>query len=88
MIRADPDLTPEGLRPQLERLFELSAGKIRSIDKTWDPANGAPVFTVRGVYASHAWTEWTQGFQFGSALLEFDATGEDWFLEYDRELAA
>ena len=84
MIRADPDLTPEGLRPQLERLFELSAGKIRSIDKTWDPANGAPVFTVRGVYASHAWTEWTQGFQFGSALLEFDATGEDWFLEYGR----
>ena len=84
MIRIDPDLTPASLRPRIERLFELSAAKIRSIDKSWDAAAGAPVFTVRGVYCSRGWTEWTQGFQFGSALLQFDATGEDWFLEYGR----
>src|SRR5439155_535523 len=84
MIRIDPDLTPASLRPRIERLFELSAAKIRSIDKSWDAAVGAPVFTVRGVYCSRGWTEWTQGFQFGSALLQFDATGEDWFLEYGR----
>src|SRR6266404_4650078 len=84
MIRTDPGLTPEVLKPRIERLFELSAAKIRAIDQTWDVAKGAPVFTKRGIYSSQAWTEWTQGFQFGSALLQFDATGESWFLEYGR----
>ena len=31
---------------------------------------------VGGKYTSRGWTEWTQGFQFGSAILQFDATGE------------
>src|SRR5436305_14675858 len=84
MIRIDPHLTPASLRPRIERLFELSAAKIRSIDKSWDAATGAPVFTVRGVYCSRGWTEWTQGLQFGSALLQFDATGEKWFIESGR----
>src|SRR4030095_5575955 len=29
-------------------------------------------------------TEWTQGFQYGSALLQFDATGDEQFLEIGR----
>ena len=39
---------------------------------------------MRGKYTSRAWTEWTQGFQVGSALLQFDATGEQRFLEIGR----
>ena len=31
------------------------------------------------------WTEWTQGFQFGSAILQFDATGDQQFLEIGRQ---
>ena len=46
--------------------------------------SGAPVFTVDGRYTARGWTEWTQGFQFGSALLQFDATGEREFLELGR----
>jgi hypothetical protein len=42
------------------------------------------VFTVQGHYTSRGWTEWTQGFQFGSALLQFDATGDEEFLEIGR----
>jgi len=84
MIHLNPALTPEHLRTQLERLFELSAAKIRALEKTWEPSRGAPAVTVQGVYTSHTWTEWTQGFQFGSALLQFDATGDQWFLEYGR----
>jgi len=84
MIRI-ADLTPAGLEPKLRRMFELSAGKIRSIEKSWDPAQGAPVFTAGGRYTSRGWTEWTQGFQFGSAILQFDATGEREFLEIGRE---
>ncbi|HXU78982.1 MAG TPA: glycosyl hydrolase, partial [Methylomirabilota bacterium] len=45
---------------------------------------GTPVFTANGKYTSRGWTEWTQGFQFGSALLQFDATGDRQFLELGR----
>jgi hypothetical protein len=43
------------------------------------------VFTVNGKYTTRGWTEWTQGFQFGSALLQFDATGDREFLELGRK---
>lgn len=85
MIRLDPALSPESLRSRLEHLFEVSAGKIQSLAKTWDPSRGAPVITADGVYTSRSWAEWTQGFQFGSALLQFDATGETCFFQYGRE---
>ena len=77
-------LTPAGLRPKLRRLFELSGEKIRSIEAAWRPEHGSPVFTSGGRYTSRGWTEWTQGFQFGSAILQFDATGEEWFLQNGR----
>jgi len=83
-IKIDPRLTVEKLVPKCERLFELSAGKILSLERTWKPERGTPVFTVKGRYTKRGWTEWTQGFQFGSALLQFDATGEDRFLEIGR----
>ena len=83
-LRIDPHLGARELVPRLERLFDLSAGKILDLERTWNPAKGTPVFTVRGRYTSRGWTEWTQGFQFGSALLQFDATGELRFLELGR----
>jgi len=76
--------TVSTLVPKIERLFELSGRKILSLEQSWDPAKGTPVFTARGKYTSRGWTEWTQGFQFGSALLQFDATGEERFLEIGR----
>ena len=85
MIRLRSDLSPAALLPKLRRLFELSAAKIRSLEDTWSPANGSPVCTVDGRYTSRGWTEWTQGFQFGAAILQFDATGEAAFLEIGRE---
>ncbi len=83
-LKINHELTPQKLLPKINRLFELSAGKILAIEKTWDPSRGTPVFTVRGKYTVRGWTEWTQGFQFGSALLQFDATGEERFLELGR----
>ncbi|HET7213273.1 MAG TPA: glycosyl hydrolase [Terriglobia bacterium] len=85
MIQIDFELTPGKLRPKLERLFELSAVKIRAIEKAWNPASGPPVVTAQGRYQPREWTDWTRGFQYGSALLQFDATGEGWFLECGRE---
>lgn len=83
-IKIDSKLTAKKLEPQIERLFELSAEKILSIEKTWKPSAGTPVFTVKGKYTSRGWTEWTQGFQYGSALLQFDAMADERFLEIGR----
>ena len=85
MIRIDRIRTPSELLARIDRLFELSAAKIDALEKAWNPANGAPVFTVDGAYTARGWTEWTEGFQYGSALLQFDATGDRRFLELGRE---
>lgn len=84
MIQIDSKLTETGLRKKVERLFSTSGQKIRSLDSNWDTAKGSPVFTVGGKYTSRGWTEWTQGFQFGSAILQYDATGDKAFLEIGR----
>src|SRR6266487_886806 len=81
MIQFDRDRTPKDLLHKIDRLFELSAGKIRSLEGSWTPSGGAPVFTKAGRYTARGWTDWTEGFQYGSALLQFDATGEREFLE-------
>jgi unsaturated chondroitin disaccharide hydrolase len=72
------------LLPRIERLWELSAKKIWSLERTWNPADGAPVLTVDGRYHTRGWTQWTEGFQYGSALLQFDATGDQAFLDLGR----
>ena len=84
MLRIDYSLTTKQLVPAVELLFNLSAGKLRSLEETWKPKSGTPVFTVKGQYTSRGWTEWTQGFQFGSAILQFDATDENSFLRTAR----
>ena len=84
MIRINEELRTTDLVPAIERLWSLSAGKIRAIEEAWSEEAGSPVFTVEGQYASRGWTEWTQGFRFGSALLQFDATGDEEFLELGR----
>ena len=83
-IKIDPRLTPQKLVPRLERFFDLSGQKILSIQKSWRASKGAPVSTVKGQYTTRGWTEWTKGFQFGSAVLQYDATGDERFLKYGR----
>ena len=84
MIAINDRLQPADLLPDLQRMWELSAAKLVSLQETWKPEQGTPVFTVGGRYTSQGWTEWTQGFQFGSAILQFDATGDERFLELGR----
>ena len=80
-IRIDNNIKPQRLLPRIHRLFDASAEKILGIEKTWKQAKGTPVFTVKGKYTTLGWTEWTQGFQFGSAVLQYEASGEQKFLE-------
>jgi hypothetical protein len=84
-LKIDHHLTAKKLLPKINRLFELSAGKVLAIEKSWKSSQGTPVSTAKGKYTSRGWTEWTQGFQFGSALLQFDATGEKLFLEIGQK---
>ncbi len=84
-MKIDAKLTPQKLQKKTARLFELAGQKIRAIDAAWDSSKGTPVFTVAGKYTSRGWTEWTQGFQFGMAFLQYDATGDESFLKLGRE---
>jgi len=81
----DFNLKPENLKEKLGLFWKLSGEKILKIEAEYDTAKGAPVFTVNGKYSTRGWTEWTQGFQYGSAILQFDATGEESFLKIGRE---
>lgn len=84
MIQIDLRLAPADLLPAVERMWTRSACCLDSLDRSWTPEQGSPVFTANGRYTSQGWTEWTQGFQFGSALLQYDGTGERRFLEMGR----
>src|SRR5512143_347945 len=84
MLKIDHHITPSALSRKMTRFWDLSASKLLSIEENLDPREGAPVFTVAGKYTSRGWTEWTQGFQFGSSVLQFDAAGDPEFLELAR----
>jgi unsaturated chondroitin disaccharide hydrolase len=80
----DDSLDPTDLLLRVDDLWALSAGKLKALEVTCPPGSSAPVFTVEGIYTSRGWTEWTQGFQYGSYLLQFDATGDEEFLDLGR----
>ena len=56
MLKIDFHLKPANLMRAVERVFALSADKIRNLEQTWNPENGTPVFTVKGRYTSRGWT--------------------------------
>jgi len=84
MIQIDSSLQAADLAPKLKKLWDASAPKILSIDADDKPGAATPVFTVKGKYTARGWTEWTQGFVYGSAILQYDATGDEKFLELGR----
>ena len=83
-MKIDTKLKPTDLTRKLARFWELSGAKIHDIEKHYDVRKGSPVFTIRGMYTARGWTEWTQGFQYGAAILQFDATGDADLLEVGR----
>lgn len=79
------DLSPISLSPKIKRFWNLSGEKLNRIHKEYDPSKGSPVFTVNGKYTTRGWTEWTQGFQYGSYILQYDAVGDRDLLKLGRE---
>ena len=83
-MKIDHSLKPTDLKASLSKFWEISGSKIGMIESEYDASQGSPVFTVGGKYTTRGWTEWTQGFQYGAALLQFEATGEEQFLQIGR----
>src|SRR5437867_930876 len=83
-MKIDEQLKAEDLSKPIEMLFSLAEQKVADLDRSWDTARGTPVFTVQGKYTARGWTEWTQGFQYGCAILTFDATNNQQLLELGR----
>ncbi|MEP6756332.1 MAG: glycosyl hydrolase, partial [Chthonomonadales bacterium] len=86
MIKADPNLKYTDLLEPLHEMWRLSGIKIEALQNRWNPKYGPPVVTRAGKYTSRTWTSWTEGFVYGSALLQFDATSDQKFLELGRRL--
>lgn len=80
-MKIDQQLKAEDLKNDIARFWDLSGKKIDLINKEYDTSKGSPVFTVNGKYSVRGWTEWTEGFRYGSEVLQFDATGEESFLQ-------
>lgn len=78
------ELAATDLLPAIENMWDASGRKILSIEESFSANPQTPVFTVEGKYQPQGWTEWTQGFQFGSAILQFDATDDERFLDIGR----
>jgi hypothetical protein len=85
MIQVKNAMLPSTLDAKIYKAIELSGQKIHLINEQWTSLDSAPVFTVKGIYSARGWTEWTQGFQFGSEILQFDASNDPEFLVMGRE---
>ena len=85
MISINKTLKSSDLQSKLSRFWNLSGQKILDLEENYDVSKGSPVFTAGGKYTTRGWTEWTQGFQIGSSILQFDATGDSEFLEIGRK---
>ena len=85
MIDVSQSLNYESLAGLLDNFWKISGEKIAKFEAERNPEDGTPVFTINGQYVAQGWTEWTQGFQFGSAILQYDATGNSDFLDSGRQ---
>lgn len=81
MLEISQTISYADFAPLFGRFWDLSGNKILRISEEYDHSQGSPVFTCEGIYTSRGWTEWTQGFEYGSALIQFEATGDPIFLD-------
>lgn len=87
MIEVDKELDSDSLAGPVADLWAVSGPKIKRLCTGYDPAKaGTPVHTVDGRYTAQGWTEWTEGFLYGWAILHFDATGDEEALDMGRTL--
>jgi unsaturated chondroitin disaccharide hydrolase len=84
-LQPDHSLKAKDLLPAIQRALELAAEKTLRLDQRWKASDGAPVITVAGQYTARSWTQWTQGFQYGNALLCFELTDDRKLLDLAKD---
>lgn len=80
-MQIDLELKTEQLAGKVDKLWQLSGEKLKSMTSSLKGSIGSPVVTVNGKYTPRSWTDWTQGFQYGSELFQYNATGDSHFLD-------
>jgi unsaturated chondroitin disaccharide hydrolase len=75
-LQPNQTLKAVDLLPAIQQALQLATQKTLNLERRWNSSDGAPVITVAGRYSARSWTQWTQGFQYGNALLCFELTGE------------
>jgi unsaturated chondroitin disaccharide hydrolase len=75
-LQSNQTLKAKDLSPAVERTLQLASEKTLRLSRRWKVSDGAPVMTVAGRYTARSWTQWTQGFQYGNALICFELTGD------------
>jgi unsaturated chondroitin disaccharide hydrolase len=83
-VKVNATITPQELMPAIRRAVELAAGKTMRLEQRWNAQGSAPVFTAEGRYTARSWTQWTQGFQYGNALLCFELGSDPQLLAMAR----
>ena len=83
-MKIDATRTAQELSSGVTKLFELASGKTERIAARWQTSMGAPVVTRAGQYVGRNWTQWTQGFAYGNAILCFDITRDSKLVELGR----
>ena len=84
-MKIEQSLTVADLSGSITRLFEHATAKTAKIAGRWHTEMGAPVVTAAGKYKGRNWTQWTQGFAYGNALLCYDLTGDKEMLRIGRD---
>ena len=80
-MQIEHELKPQDLIEKIDKLWLCSGEKIKSVNGHLDGNTGSPVVTVNGIYEPRKWTDWTQGFQYGSELFQFNATDDTFYLD-------
>lgn len=80
-MQINTQIKSEHLAEKINTLWSLSGDKLNRMSSSLKGTKGSPVVTVNGTYSPRSWTDWTQGFQFGSELFQYNATGDSHFLD-------
>jgi unsaturated chondroitin disaccharide hydrolase len=84
MVLSEVQMEPVDLLNDIKHFWDFSGQKLDLLEATYNWKDGAPVYTEQGVYTSRGWTEWTEGFVYGSMILQFDATENVKYLNMGR----
>lgn len=72
------------LQEKIPQFLELAELKTMNLARRWEGIQGAPVYTVNGIYTQRGWTDWTEGFQYGNAILIYESNRTPQLLAYAR----